>query len=92
MDLQNALLVAALESMQTFLAPLIREYERSRKTFAGEIPSMELSELPQLKAFIESPYPDSTYRTVFMKSYRDFQQGIRADLLYPQLPEGPAAA
>jgi len=84
-------LVAALESMQTCLTPLITEYENSRKIFAGKIPSMELSALTKLKAFI-GPYKDSTYRTVFMKSYRDFQQGIRADLLDPRLPEGPAAA
>jgi hypothetical protein len=76
-------LVTNLRSMDTYLGDLVKEYETRRKEFAGEIPVRQLSELPELKKFLESQTKEFENHLVI--PYHKVQEGIRSDLLHPKL-------
>jgi len=77
-------LVREFYSIDTYLDGLIGEYEKSRRTFHGQEPAKELSEIPLLKEFM-GPAKDSQFMKQVVIPFHNIQKGIRGNLLHPQL-------
>lgn len=77
------LLVHELHSIDSFLNGLIEEYEKLRRTFQGQDPIKNLSEIPLLKEFMGST-KGSQFKEQVIIPYHRVQKGIRDNLLHPQ--------
>jgi len=74
-----------LRSMESYLNKLISEYEKQRPGFPHIEPaSRALSELPGLRAFLESG-ASGEFRKNFVQPFHRIQAQIREDLLHPML-------
>lgn len=79
-------LVKHLRTMDAYLGELIGEYEEKRHRFSGNKLSLQLSELQVLKDFLNTT-KESKFMPQMVIPYHEVQKGIRANLLYPNLPE-----
>ena len=87
---QPKVLIAQLRLMESYLGTLIGEYEKLRRRFSGDPPSLPLRTLSLLKDFLE-PANSSDFMPQMVVPYHDVQKRIRGDLLHPNLP-GAAGA